>query len=312
MFKNLSLILCVCCLLLIIKYGLKKNPTQIARQSFLKMIGYFGNLNLKTHEKNIQKSKLTNKNTFAKSSNYKLVATMLFDLALVDVTVEGFLMGILFVSTAINLIIFMYVKSVLMFCMGLPAIGLFLGVLAYMMSNRGHYNKEFALMAAEDLMITSLYEGILKAIKDNCQLFDESVKPYFEAFISDIDEYRLPVDEALDNLTAKLGDSFFAFSEKVKEFEKTGKQGTLDTFKDDLALNVMRRTEMMELEEVLSTNNRTYLQTLSMTAGTFFALCSGTPKILELAVGNSIGRLILMTVMIIILYGFTSLQRLRN
>lgn len=312
MLKNLATIICLITIFAIIKYGLKKNPTEVSKRAFLDLIGYFGNINIRAHERNMQKSRVTNEKTLTKSKNYKLIETMLFDLNMPDATVEGFIFGIVLFSFIINTIIFFYTFSIFLFIFGLIAVTIFLLVLAYMFSNKGHFEREFAVMAAEDLIAVNLASGAFKAIKGNLNLFDDKVKRYFEEFVSNIEDYKMSFNEAVDVLTLQLGDSFVKFASKLKEYDRTGKQGTLDTFKDDIDLNTMRRTEMMELEAVLDANNKMYLQTLSITGFVCGIFCASTPQLFKLAVSTFLGNIILVIVFCAVLGGFTYLQKLRS
>lgn len=312
MLKNLATIICAIAVFIIVKYGLKKNPTELSKTAFLKMIGYFGSINYTIHEKNIQKSMITKEETFAKSKTYRLIETMLFDLDLKDTTVEGFIFGILFFSFIINVVLFFYTLSIFMFIILYIGLTIFLFVLAYMLSNKGHFEREYAIMSAEDLISVNLTTGIYKAIKNNMGLFDEKIRMHFEEFVSNIDDYKMSFNQSLDILTDRLGSSFIKFSAKLKEYERTGKQSTLETFKDDIDLNVMRRTEMMELEEVLNNNNMTYIQTLSITGFLLVVFCASTPQLLLMLVTTLLGRILLIASLSLVLGGFTYLQTLRN
>jgi len=312
MFRNLSTILCVIAIFFIARKGLNKDPTIVIRKYGKDVLGYFGNLNMKQHNKNTQKARISNENTFAKKKIYKTITTMLFDLGWIEVTVEGFIFTMTIFSLLVNLVFLLYTRSMFLFIVGVPATMTFLFVLAYMSSNSGHYAKEFALLAAEDLIITSIHDGILKAVKSNISLFSDEVKPYFERFISDKEDFKKPTEAALDDLTVKLGESFFPFSEKIKEFERTGKKGTLDTFKDDLNLNVMKRTDMMELEDTLQKCNSSYLTMLAIVGVLTVVVFCSSKEITKIAFTTGIGRAVIVIILILILRGFAFLQALRN
>ena len=90
-----------------------------------------GNTLLKIHNKNIQKAAITSKNTFAKSKFYKKIEQMIFDLGLNDVTVEGFMFFLIFISAIAACALLLLSRSIPFAVLGGAAILIFIYTCMY-------------------------------------------------------------------------------------------------------------------------------------------------------------------------------------
>ena len=271
-----------------------------------------GNTLLKIHNKNIQKAAITSKNTFAKSKFYKKIEQIIFDLGLNDVTVEGFLFFLIFISAIASCILLLFSRSIPFSILGGIAILIFIYTLTYMSASEGHFKREFAIMDAIDLIIVNMKDGVLKAVKENIDLFHPLVKPDFEMFVADMYEYKIPVEEALESLGDRLGPSFTKFKEKAKEFEAKGRAGMLETFQDDMNENMYRRMDLRELMDTIREANLGFALAMGVCGFLSFAIFGTSEKLRLLVFTTTGGRIILMINIILIVGSFAYLQHLRE
>lgn len=291
-----------------IGFKLKELATNTAGKAFM----FTGNTLLKIHNKNIQKAKITSKKTFAKRKIYKKIEGIIFDLDLKDTTVEGFLFCLSFASFIAGCILLFLFRSILFSILGSIAIFIFLYTLAYMTASEGHFKREFAIMDAIDVIIVNMKDGVLKAVKEQIDLFSPLVRPDFEIFIADMYEYKIPVGEALDNLGDRLGPGFTKFKEKAKEFEAKGRAGMLETFQDDMNENMYRRMDLRELMDTIREANLGFALAMGVCAFLSFAIFSVNESLRELVLHTTPGRIVLMINIILIVGAFAYLQHLRE
>lgn len=312
MIRNLSIILCIVTLYFLLKILIKKNPEDILKSYADKSLGYLGDLSVETHEKNKQLARIAPEKSVMNKKKYKLISDMLFDVGLQGVTVEGFILGSVLISLLVSLVIFFYTKSFALVLISIPSCVFITITLTYILSNSGHFAREMAIMSAEDLIIASLSDGVFHAIKSNLNLFDPLVRKSFERVIENVLRFKIPIEKAIIILTEELGSSSYKFAKKLLEYERTGKQGTLDTFKDDLALNVMRRIEIMEFEARAKSSTKAFTKAILFSFTILIVLCSASVSVKELVVHSMLGYILISVDMLGILWGYLKIQKLRG
>lgn len=295
---------------ILIKIGFKLK--EFISKSTNKAFIIAGNALLKIHNKNIQKAAITSKKTFAKGKTYKKVNKIIFNLGLEDVTVEGFLCGLFLGALVIGFAFAFITRSILFFIFSTIASFVLLYTLTYMAASEGHFKREFAIMDAIDLIIVNMKDGVLKAVKENIEMFNPIVKEDFLIFIEDMYEYKIPVEEALDSLGERLGPGFTKFKEKAKEFEAKGRAGMLETFQDDMNENMYRRMDLRELLDTIREANLGFAMALGVCGLLAFALIGSNEGLRNSLLFTTPGRIILIINLIFVIAAFAYLQSLRE
>lgn len=309
---NIGTLICIGLAIFIIVYILKVNLKNVANKTTDKLLTSVGNSMLKIHNKNIQKTKISNKKTFANGKFYRKTTQIIFDLGLDDVTVEGYMAAIGFLAIVVSVFTFIIGHSILITIIMIPATAILAHTVAYMLASEGHFKREFAIMDAIDLIIVNLDGGIFKAVKEQLSLFSPLVQPDLKAFIDDVYEYKVPMDAALDSLAIRLGPGFYKFKEKVKEYEAKGRAGMLETFADDMNENMYRRMDLRELMDVLRECNLMFALSIGVCLFFFFTLVMGNPDIKSLVFETFIGQMVLAIDIFLIILAFAFLQKLRE
>lgn len=309
---NIGTLLCIGLAIFIFVYILKVNLKKTAIKTADSLFTTMGNSLLKIHNKNIQKTKISNKQTFASGNFYKKTTQIIFDLGLSDVTVEGYIAALLILSLTVSIFTFLLTHSLFISIMLIPATFILAHTVAYMIASEGHFKREFAIMDAIDLIIVNLDSGVFKAIKDQLDLFSPLVYPDLKAFVDDVYEYKVPMDAALDTLAVRLGPGFYKFKEKVKEYEAKGRAGMLETFADDMNENMYRRMDMRELMDVLREGNMMFGLALGVCAFFFSVFVLGNSTVKGWVFNTIPGQIGLALNLIAIIGAFSFLQRLRE
>lgn len=271
-----------------------------------------GNTLLKIHNKNLQKAAITSKKTFAKSKTYKDISQIIFDLGLNDVTVEGFICSLVLASLIVGIVILLVTRSIILFIFLSGSTLVLLYTVAYMMASEGHFKREFAIMDAIDLIIVNMKDGVLKAVKEQIDLFDPLIQPDMQMFIDDMYEYKIPVAEALDSLGERLGPSFTKFKEKAKEFEEKGRAGMLETFADDMNENMYRRMDLRELLDTLREANTGFALAMCVCGFLGFAIIGSNEALRNALFTTTIGQVVIVINIILIIAAFAYIQSLRE
>lgn len=311
MLQNLLVICVVIAIVIILVRFLKINIRNVSIKIAEKTFSQVGNVVIKIHDKNIQKAKISNKPSFAKSKLYKTVSQMIFDLGW-DSNVEGFLFLISLGAVIINLALFVFLKSIFLFITGTFGTAVLLYTLAYMLASEGHFKREFAIMDAIDIIIVNMHAGVYKAVKEQIGLIDETIRPDFVSFLDDINEYKIPIQDALDNLADKLGPSFYKFKDKAKEFELKGRAGMLETFADDMNENMYKRMDMHELLETLREVNMAFSMALGICLILAFAVVGSNTAIIEFLFHSLFGQVLIVFNFLLIVAAFAYIQSLRK
>ncbi len=310
--SNIGTLICIGFMIFIVVFGLKISISSLSVRMTEWVLKPMGNKLLKIHNKNIQKTQISDKPTFANKKFYKKATQIIFDLGLDDVTVEGYMAAIGFIAVLVSIFTFAIFKSFFIAILAIPSTAVMIHTFAYMIASEGHFKREFAIMDAMDLIIVNLDGGVFKAVKDQIYLFSPLVQNDLRAFVDDVYEYKVPMDAALDSLAIRLGPSFFKFKEKVKEYEAKGRAGMLETFADDMNENMYRRMDMRELMEVLREGNIMFALSLGVCLFLFGIFVLGNPGIMDMVFKTAIGQIILSINIIAVIMAFSFLQRLRE
>lgn len=311
MLKNISLILIILMLFIVIVKMLKLSMRTITNKVVENTFGYLGNFNTLLHENNIKKSKLSKGKVFARSKLYILVNGIIKDLGYRDVTVEGFLTGVTILSCLINPIIYYFTRSLFMVIVGIPSIIIFTITALFMLSSDVYYVRRYAMMDAEDLIITSLSEGVYPAIRGNIELFSPEVRKIYQSFLDRI-VMRQSVEESLVILGEELGPESNNFISQLIQYESTGRSGMLDIFWDTMKENTHIREDMLEMQMFLKELNKSFMACLTITMVLFILFIGSNKELLLRLFRTPIGNIAVFANLCIIIYGFARIQSLRN
>lgn len=194
---------------------------------------------VKSKEKTDVDLKLMSSLKKRKSISYKfmkLIREMILDLGLnpMDVTAGGFLNFVFFMSTGVGILLGLLNRSFILFC--LSTVGtFFIALLAtYIATRTMHFNRIVSLMEAENMLCTSLNNGVVNAIKVNLDKFAPNIRQPFEIFLL---ETPLGIPRALDNLNLRVGSVFDDFCNQAKIFETSGGEGYIKVFEFNIKSN---------------------------------------------------------------------------
>lgn len=288
------------------------NPIKKVKEFFYKILKTIGVYSNKVHEKIRINAQIKNKKTVGKSFLYKLIKSILFNLSFYEVTVEGYLVGTSTLSIIGAVIVGYFLKSFAMCIVGYLGIEAFIIALSFAISSSGHYKREIAIMDAEDLIIASLNKGFTGAVETSIDLFDDTVKPYFQQYLDNVKLYKLSLVFSVNKLSEDLGEEFNKFSEKIIEYIKIGSDDTIETFQDDLTRNAQRRVQMFEIQEQINEATLVYLISLIISIFMAINLLGSMPEAKETLLYTALGHLFLIIIAICVITGFILLQVFRR
>jgi len=311
MLKNISLIFIIILFFVVLLKFMKVNLKELANKLVEGSFGYLGNINTLFHENNKKKEKLTKGKVFARTKLYRICEGIIKDLGYKDVTVEGFLTGAVIISGLLNILIYYSTRSIFMVIVGLPSLVIFIITALFMISSDVYYVRRYAMMDAEDLIITGLAEGVYPAIRGNIGLFSPVVKGMYQSFLDRIVMGK-SVEESLEILGEDLGPESFDFIRQLIQYESTGRSGMIDIFWDTMKSNTHIREDMLEMQMFLRELNKSFMACLIITLVLFILFIGSNVKLLTNLFQTPLGNIAVFVNLCIIIYGFARIQSLRN
>jgi hypothetical protein len=174
------------------------------------------------------------------------------------VSVDGLTTLIIIISIVINALGIVIFQNALVFVIGVICVYCVVVCAMYSISrNKARYRKS-VLMATEDLLCSSIQEGLVKCVKRNLAQFDPIVKDEFEAFIFDREQLAIPIDVCIDRLNDRLGSRFDNFCSLAKTFELDYTDGLEDSFQINIEDNAVESELDEEIYEAVFEMNVDY------------------------------------------------------
>lgn len=137
-------------------------------------------------------------------------------------------------------------------------------------SRAGMFDRVIQLMKAQDMLCSSMELGIVKAISDNVEYIDKSVRLPFENFITNHLQLRVSVDESLKALNAEVGSIYDAFCERANQHYLENDRELINGFRGLIADNNRKRDRMLRRKNIFDRCMMYY--GLMMIASTAFVL----------------------------------------
>lgn len=116
----------------------------------------------------------------------------------------------------------------------------FFHLLMVFLSRSMTIKRSMALMDAEDILCTSMEDGIQVAIDKNVKAIDPLVRYMFEEFQTDL-KIKVPIGTALDSLNTKAGAQMDSFCQTALNHYRDNDPVVLLTFSDNIQRNAKRR-----------------------------------------------------------------------
>lgn len=223
------------------------------------------------------------------------------------VSVDGLTTAVIILSIIINIVGIMVFKNILVFFIGFFCIYCVVICALYSIS-RGHarYRKS-VLMATEDLLCSSIQDGLVYAIKNNIEQFDPEVKEAFESFLFDREHLSIPIDIAIDRLNDRLGSRFDNFCAMAKTYEMEYTEGLEDSFQINIEDNAVEAELDEEIYDAVLEMNTDYFGVCGLLV-VFFAMTVGMFTGLPEFYFEGAGRILLAGYLILLVAGYIYTQ----
>lgn len=311
----LTTLITILCVILIGYVILKKflvNPLDMARSISSRALGSLGDISYKVHIKNEQKHITNKEGSFIDSKYYKLCKEILADLDLGDSTVEALSLVLGITSTVIGIVVGTVIRS---FGFGLamvPIAYVLLLTTLYMLATFGHYKRLFAFMDAEILIISTIDRGVFASVQLNMSQFDPIVRPYYQEFVDNIEQYKMSFDDAIDILGNRIGPRFDDFKEKAKVLENNKRAGSEEVFNDNLKLNSKLRVRSIKLMNFISVLRQEFASCVALVIAFAVLAFSQADGLLDWILKNPAGQILLALHVIALALSFAWTQSLRK
>lgn len=209
--------------------------------SLLKTIRYKINISYKKNESKISRMATRQKEKSLVYKTHVFLRELVFDLGLDTISPAGFITFLLFMSVFANVILLIFIRSLIGFLLGIPILmGLSL-LLIYVFTRSSHYNRIRKLMEAENFLCTTISNGIVKSVTLNLSKLPMEFRPVFNTFL---EEQRMRnTVYAIRELNNRLGTQFDDFCRKVEIFETQHPVGYERVFQ----FNIQKNTRAMKL-----------------------------------------------------------------
>lgn len=312
MLNTLITILCIIFIGYIIKKKFIANPIDVAREASSRCLSSLGEISYKVHRKNEQKHVTNKKGSFVDSWYYKLCEEILADLDMGDSTVEALSLVVIVISLVIGVLVGTLLRSLGLGIAVVPISYVMSITVLYMCATVGHYKRLFAFMDAETLIISTIDRGVYQSVLLNMSQFDPLVRPYFEEFVSNIEQYKMPFNEAIDILGKRVGPRFEDFKEKAKVVENNKRAGSEEVFNDNIKLNSKLRVRSIKLMNFIAQLRQEFFNCIILIVVFAVMLLLQTPLFSEWVINTTAGQVWIASHIILVAVSFAWTQSLRK
>ncbi len=311
MITNIATIIIIGIIVWIVVKFFKSQVTKFSQNAKTNTFNFIGDMNVRRHRLNEQAAKLDPKSSYATSKRYRIIETMIRDLDLGKATVEGY--------TTFMIVLFVAVISVVGFLSDslMTALVVAIGALVlinaglYMLSTEAYYTRCYAIMDAEDLITSSLKKGANQAIRENLDLFHESVRQRYRDFIDRVN-MKMSVEDSLVKLKTELGYESYDYIDKLIRFEQKGRQDLLDIFQDNALENSSKREDMLEVQLFMKDLNNNFIMCIGIALFMASVVLMNNKMAIDMIFGTFLGKIGLVINLFMILLGFVRIQSLRS
>ena len=161
--------------------------------------------------------------------------------------------------------------------------------------------READVMNAIDLIVPEVGDGVQNAIVMYRKNFVASLRPDFEAFISNIQDRGMTFEVAMTILADNLGYVFHDFSQKAIYYEAIGDKEMLIIFSDITETNRLRRQLRTENERAFTNLKASFLISVVMTFGYFVFLMFTDTWSRNFFLNKTSGKILLMVIIAVVL-----------
>ena len=228
-----------------------------------------------------------------------------------NVTVTGLIVFITSISLAGGVILSTLMNSIILL---LPITAAFFYLLVVVFRFLGlmrYEQREAEIMDAVDLLVSDIRGGIYNAILRYKDSFHPNIRPFFIAFIDDIQNKGYSFKQAMGILNDKLGSNFTDFAQKAVLYEDKADETMEDIFSSIIETNRQRRT-LRYINNVKFNELRTQFIVsflLIIGYGVFSALLD--PFILEFLTQNTFGKILLIGDIVVIAFVLSYLASIK-
>lgn len=183
------------------------------------------------------------------------------------VTVEGLNLLLQTASALTAVVLAALIQNILLAAVIGFVLYTLLVALLFLVSRMNHTRRKNALMDAEDLLCSTMSNGLITAVEDTIQSMDYSIQPVFKRFLDEIYNRNMDIGTAIDNLNLNCGSQFDLFCDKAKTFERERRPGMETVFQYNISRNSFVRILDRECSKAFQAMNRNYLASLSIIVG---------------------------------------------
>lgn len=227
------------------------------------------------------------------------------------ITAEMFSILDFMFSLALSVILYLFIDSFFVCLYLLIIVYVLVIAILFSVSRTGYRMRIRKLIAAENLICGNIIRGVEEAIKLNLDLFDESLRPTFAAFLDRwlLQNYSLPKAMAL--LNSDLGSHSSALCKRMLLFEEVHRPGMEDMFRFIMQSNIREEERAAIRDYRYSQMNFNYYMCAGILV-VFLIMCIiSMPEVL-MAYTTSWGKMILAIFISMLAMGYVYVQYLQS
>lgn len=231
------------------------------------------------------------------------------------VSVVGYTIFWAFVALVLSVIVCLVAKLGIMFT---PVVFLLLFVAVMILTrvavSERMLRREADVMNAIDLIVPEIGNGVFNSIMMYRDNFTLSLRPDFEAFISNVQDRGMSFEAAMTILSDNLGYVFHDFAQKAVYYEAIGDKEMLVIFNDLIETNRLRRQLRSENETNFTTLKASFIVSTLMTFGYLLFLLFTDDFSRNFFIDSTVGKflLIIMVMIVLLVLSYISTIKSRN
>lgn len=220
------------------------------RKSFIRTIILKINKYIRKHDALIEESLFKNRNTFKNKYN-QFLNELRIDIELFNgISLTFFKILLYFISGFITFLLISITGNWLLL-VTYPLIVICIVCILFSTSLHHKQRRIIDVIDTENLLSIEMRRGFNTVVKDNLTRIPISIREYYADYLNNVENLNYPSEDALRILKMSLGNISYDFLSKVNIEMNYREEGTIETFKDIVELNNIRKLARSELNKTM-------------------------------------------------------------
>jgi len=220
------------------------------RKSFIRSIIININRYIRKKDAKIEEELFKNRNTFENKYN-QFLNELRIDIELFNGISLTFFKTLLYIVSGFVTFLLVSITGNWLLIVTYPLIAICIVCVLFSTSLHHKQRRIIDVIDTENLLSIEMRRGFNTVVRDNLNRIPVSIREYYEDYLNNVENLNYNSEEALRILKMSLGNVSYDFLSKVNIEMNYREEGTIETFKDIVELNNIRKLARSELNKTM-------------------------------------------------------------